>query len=61
MRGLLIVLMSLTLAAIGFAQSRHGSGDGSGSRGGARSSAGGVAGGALFEAALPVSASAEDS
>ena len=42
MRGLLIVLMSLTLATTGFAQSRHGSG-GSGSRVGARSFAGGGA------------------
>ena len=41
MRGLLIVLMSLTLATTGFAQSRHGSG-GSGSRVGARSFAGGA-------------------
>jgi hypothetical protein len=41
MRGLLIVLMSLTLAATGFAQSRHGGG-GSGSRIGARSFAGGA-------------------
>jgi hypothetical protein len=46
MRGLLIVLMSLTLAATGFAQSRHGSG-GSGSRVGGRSFAGGGAGGAM--------------
>ena len=42
MRGLLIVLMSLTLAATGFAQSRHGSGGGGGSRVGARSFAGGA-------------------
>ena len=42
MRGLLIVLMSLTLATTGFAQSRHGSG-GSGSRVGARSFASGGA------------------
>jgi hypothetical protein len=41
MRGLLIVLMSLTLATTGFAQSRHGSGGGGGSRVGARSFAGG--------------------
>jgi hypothetical protein len=41
MRGLLMVVMSLTLAATGSAQSRHGSGGGSGSRVGARSFAGG--------------------
>lgn len=43
MRGLLIVLMSATLAATaGFAQSRHGSGGGDGARVGARSFAGGA-------------------
>ncbi|HTD45542.1 MAG TPA: hypothetical protein VK687_15245 [Bryobacteraceae bacterium] len=41
MRGLLILLMSLTLAATGFAQSRGGGG---GFRGGGRSFAGGVVG-----------------
>jgi hypothetical protein len=48
MRGLLIVLVSLTLAATGFGQARRGGGGGgSGSRVGARSFAGGVAGGAV--------------
>ena len=43
MRGLLIVLMSATLAATtGFAQSRYGSGGGGGARVGARSFAGGA-------------------
>ena len=43
MRGLLIVLMSFTLAATGLAQSRRGGGGGGGSRVGARSFAGGGA------------------
>jgi len=47
MRGLLIALMSLTLAASGFAQSRRGSGGGSGSRVAARSFSGRVGGGAV--------------
>jgi hypothetical protein len=44
MRGLLILVMSLTLAAAGFAQSRGG---GAGFRGGARSFGGGVLGSAV--------------
>lgn len=47
MRGLLIVLMSLTLAGTGLAQSRRGGGGGSGARVGARSFAGGGAGPAV--------------
>jgi hypothetical protein len=42
MRSLMIGLISLTLAATGFAQSRHGGGGGGGSRGGARAFSGGA-------------------
>jgi len=55
MRGLLIVLMSLTLATTGFAQSRHGSAEAVPGLGRDRSLAAGPC-----EAAMPVAVTAED-